>query len=126
MSYCGVRGLPEEWDKENVYLRALALVKKSDGTESYVLLQKGDDGKDKIVKDFGTVSMITETISVHPFHFLDAKWVPYFKTRSKDERLGWLERHNVEGDFSSLSVKELDKLVLNTAMQNAIRNLNNQ
>ena len=126
MSYCGVRDLPKEWDKENVYLRALALVRKNDGTESYALLQKGADGKDAIIKDFGTVSLISEIISVHPFYFLDSKWMPFFKTRSKDERLTWLSRHNVEGDFSSLTVKELDKVVLNTAMQNALQSINNE
>jgi hypothetical protein len=124
LSFCALRDVPEEWDKENVYLKALALVRKSDGSESYVLLQKDSDGNDKVVKDFGTSSIIRLTLSVHPFVFLDQRWIPAFKTQAKEERIQWLERYDVDGDYRSLSKKELDKAIFRKAMQNALKSIN--
>jgi hypothetical protein len=126
LSFCALRDVPEEWDKENVYLKALALVRKSDGSESYVLLQKDSEGNDKVVKDFGTSSIIRLTLSVHPFVFLDQRWIPTFKTQAKEERIKWLERYDVDGDYRSLNKKELDKAIFHKAMQNALKSINNK
>ena len=121
MSFCGLREVPEEWDKENIYLRALALVSKTDGSESYVLVEKDERGKDRMIKDFGTVCAINATISVHPFFFLDTRWLPEFKPKGKGkaERIAWLERDNVFMDAKT-DIKTLDKEVLYVAMQKAL------
>lgn len=127
LSFCGLRDVPEEWDKENIYLRALALVSKTDGSESYVLVEKDERGNDRMVKDFGTVCAINATISVHPFFFLDTRWLPEFKPKGKGkasadgkaERIAWLERNNVFMDEKT-DIKTLDKEVLYIAMQKAL------
>lgn len=127
MSFCGLREVPEEWDKENIYLRALALVAKTDGSESYVLVEKDERGEDRMVKDFGTISAIHETISIHPFFFLDTRWLPEFKPKGKGkgnadgkaERIAWLERNNVIVDGKT-DIKTLDKEILYVAMQKAL------
>lgn len=127
LSFCGLREVPEEWDKENVYLRALALVSKTDGSESYVLVEKDEHGNDRMVKDFGTVCAIHETVSIHPFFFLDARWLPEFKPKgkgkasadNKTERIAWLERNNIVMDDKS-DIKALDKAILHVAMRKAL------
>lgn len=127
LSFCGLREVPEEWDKENVYLRALALVSKSDGSESYVLVAKDGRGNDKVVKDFGNVCAINATISVHPFFFLDTRWLPEFKPKGKGkanadgkaERIAWLERNGVVMNEKT-DIKTLDKEILYVAMQKAL------
>lgn len=127
MSFCGLREVPEEWDMENIYLRALALVSKTDGSESYVLVEKDERGEDRMVKDFGTISAIHETISIHPFFFLDTRWIPEFKAKGKGkanadgkaERIAWLERNNVIVDAKT-DIKTLDKEILYIAMQKAL------
>jgi hypothetical protein len=127
MSFCGLREIPEEWDKENIYLRALALVSKTDGSESYVLVEKDERGEDRMIKDFGTISAIHETISVHPFFFLDTRWIPEFKPKGKGkanadgkaERIAWLERNNVIVDAKT-DIKTLDKEILYVAMQKVL------
>lgn len=127
MSFCGLREVPEEWNKENIYLRALALVAKTDGSESYVLVEKDERGEDRMVKDFGTISAIHETISIHPFFFLDTRWIPEFKPKGKGkanadgkaERIAWLERNNVIVDAKT-DIKTLDKEILYVAMQKAL------
>lgn len=127
LSFCGLREVPEEWDKENVYLRALALVSKTDGSESYVLVEKDEHGNDRTVKDFGTVCAIHETISIHPFFFLDTRWLPEFKPKGKGkasadgkaERIAWLERNNVFMNDND-DIKTLDKAILHVAMRKAL------
>ena len=120
-----LRDLPKEWDKENIYILAVGLASKIDGTFSYVALRKDKDGKDKVVKDFGNVCALRKVEKVYPYKFLDASFVPIFKTRAKDERIAWLERMGEKGNFSEMSAKELEKKVLNVAIQHALKALNN-
>lgn len=127
LSFCGLRDVPEEWDKENVYLRALALVSKTDGSQGYILVEKDEYGNDRVVKDFGAVCAIHEIVSVHPFFFLDARWLPEFKPKGKGkasadgkaERIAWLERNNIVMDGKS-DIKALDKAILHVAMRKAL------
>ena len=126
LSYCDLRDLPKRDDKEFVWLKSLVLVSKSDGTKSYALSIKDKNGNPKIVKDFGTVSAIRQVIEYYPFCMLDASFMPFFKTRSKDERIAWLEHMGEKDNFSEMSLKELDKKVLNVAVQNALKALNNK
>ena len=51
--------------------------------------------------------------------------MPMFKTRAKDERIAWLERMGEQGSFSEMSAKELEKKVLNVAIKQALKALNN-
>lgn len=121
-----LRDLPKEWDGENVYILAVGLASKIDGTFSYVALKKDKDGNDKVVKDFGNVCALRKVEKVYPYKFLDAAYMPYFKTRSKDERIAWLERMGLKEDFSGMTSKELEKKVLNVAIQNELKALNNK
>lgn len=50
-----LRDLPKEWDKENIWILAVGLASKIDGTFSYVALKKDKDGNAKVCKDFGNV-----------------------------------------------------------------------
>ena len=120
-----LRDLPKEWDGEDVYILAVGLASKIDGTFSYAALKKDKDGKDKVVKDFGNVCALRKIEKVYPYKYLDSTFMPYFKTRSKDERIAWLERMGEQGSFSEMSVKELDKKVLNVAIQQALKALDN-
>ena len=123
LSYCSLKELPPEWDNENVYLKALALVKKVDGSESYVLIQKNRMGEDVIVKDFGSSAVVCEKKGIYPFIYMEAKWIPIL--RNKEEKVSWLVKFGEkEEEVSTLPSKKLDKLVLNVAMRNAIFAIN--
>lgn len=126
LAFCDLRDLPKEWDNENVYLLSVALVKKADGSKSYVAMKKDINGNDKIVKDFGNISAIREIESIHPYMYLDARFVPDFKTNAKTERMEWLEKMGCNEELGECTLKELNKKVLNMAMQNALRALNNK
>lgn len=120
-----LRDLPKEWDKEDVWILAVGLVSKIDGTFSYAALRKDEDGNARVVKDFGNICAIRKIEKVYPYKFLDASFMPMFKTRAKDERIAWLERMGEKGNFSEMSAKELEKKVLNVAIQQALKALNN-
>lgn len=120
LSYIGLRDLPKEWDKENVYILAVGLVSKSDGTFNYVALRKDKNGKDKIVKDFGNIAALCKIEKVFPYRYLSSEYIPSFKSRGKDERISWLEKFGEKKDYSQMSVRELDKEILNIAMQSAL------
>jgi hypothetical protein len=123
LSWAGVKSLPEANNGENFYIKALALVAKRDGTLSYVALRKGRDGKDTIVKDFGSVSQISEIKEVYPYMYLDASFVPEFTTKKKEERIKWLSMTEPGKDYEAMSLRELNLEVLNVAMQKQLKSL---
>ena len=115
-----LRDFPKEWDKENVWILAVGLLSKIDGTFSYAALRKDEDGNARVVKDFGNICAIRMIEKVYPYKYLDASFMPVFKTRAKDERIAWLERMNEKGNFSEMSAKELDRKVLNVVIQQVL------
>ncbi len=124
LSHLNLKDLPKEWDNENVYILAVGLVSKRDGSSNYVALKKDKDGNDKIAKDFGNIALLNKIEKVYPYRYLDERYVPTFKTKTKEERIEWLKQMGSKDDLSELSVKELNKKVLNMSMQIALRNLN--
>ena len=63
LAYCGLRELPAVEDKEHFWLRAVALVKKVDGSENYVYVEKDlNTLEPRMVKDFGAIAMIIEIV----------------------------------------------------------------
>lgn len=116
LSWCALRELPQKYDGKNVYIKAVAKVKKADGSVGYMAIQKDKNGADKYIKDFGSVSVIREIMEIYPYLYLDAQYMPKFKTQKKEERIAMLSRL-YNKDFTSMSLKELDKEVLNHAIQ---------
>ena len=115
-----LRDLPKEWDKENVWILAVGLVSKIDGTFSYAALRKDEDGNARVVKDFGNICAIRQIEKVYPYKYLDASFMPVFKTRAMDERIAWLERMGEKDNFSEMSAKELERKVLNVVIQQVL------
>ena len=120
MAFCSLRELPQEDDKENIWVEALAKVKKADTTTSYVYVRKDKNGENKIAKDFGSSSVIRKVICYYPFNFLKANYVPTFKTQKKEDRIRYLQKVYKDKDFSAMSLKELDKEVLKVAINNQL------
>lgn len=124
LSFCALRTLPTEDNDEYVWLRAIALVAKSDGLQSYVLIEKNENDEMKVIKDFGDVTAIRKILSVYPYLFLDSHYIPVFKTKTKEERLAWFNRVGVDTtQLEDLSVKELNKLILRYSKKKALMNI---
>lgn len=119
MAYCSLRDLPPEDTGEDVWISAIAKVMKADGSVSYALVEKDDNGENKYVKDFGGISIIRTVLSYHPFVFLKGAYVPKFKTAKKEERVAYLNKYygNKE-EWEKFTTKELDAKIVNLAIKN--------
>lgn len=117
LSYCSLRELPEVEDKDSVWIRAIAKIVKADGQAYYAYVEKDDNLNNKIIKDFGPVSAIVKVVEYYPFSYLKPAYMPKFKGNKKDERINYLTRYNKDAKLNSLSVKELDKLILKGAIK---------
>lgn len=117
LSYCSLRDLPEIEDGENVWIRAIAKIVKSDGVEYYAYVEKDKDLRNRIVKDFGSMSSIVKVLEYYPFSYLRAEYMPEFKTKKKEERIAYLTRFKKDKDYSGYTLKELNDEVLRGAIE---------
>lgn len=118
LSYCGLRDLPEPWDKENIWVKALVRLVKSDGIEYYALVEKNGNGEDCIKKVFGGVASIVKILEYYPFSYLKAEFMPYFEDKKdKKARVEYLLKNNRAGDFSKYTLKELNREIVNGAIR---------
>lgn len=118
LQYCSLRSLPEVEDGESVWVQALAKVAKRDGTFSYVLVEKDcSDGSNKIIKDFGSISIIVKFVEFYPITYLLPEFVPEFDNNRKEPRENYLRKHRGEDDYDKYTVKELNKLIVLSAME---------
>ena len=123
LSWASLREIPEKDNGEHIWIRALALVSKRDGSKAYVAIAKGKKGEDRIIKDFGSISQIVKVEEVYPYSYLDDSYLPTFETKTRQERLNWLSMQRPEEDFSELTMKELNKAILYVAMQNQLNDI---
>lgn len=122
LQWAALREVPETNDKD-VWICALALVTKKDGSKGYVALRKDSKNESKVVKDFGTISMIAKVEEIYPYLFLDAAFLPVFKGSKKEDRIKWLEANGINEDMEELSAKELNRKILAVAMRNQLHSM---
>lgn len=120
LSWASLRELPEKDSGENIWIRALALASKRDGSKGYVAMVKGKNGEDRIIKDFGSVSVIVEIDAIYPYCYLDSTYLPTFETKKREDKIKWLSMQRPDENFEELTAKELNKAILNVAMQNQL------
>lgn len=123
LSWASLRELPEKDNGENIWIRALALVSKRDGSKAYVALVKGKDGEDRIIRDFGSVSMIVKIEEIYAFEYLDSSYIPTFDSKKKEDKIKWLSMQRPEVNYEEMSAKELNKAILHVAMQNQLADI---
>ena len=121
LSFCGVKELPEELKGKEVWVKAIALVTKRDGGQSYVAVERGTDGDKKIVRDFGSLSTVAKIEKMYPYMYLSETDVPKFAKDAKDDKIAWLmERGYKKEDLEGLAPKGIDKVVINECVKVAL------
>jgi hypothetical protein len=123
LSWASLRELPEKDNGENIWIRALALVSKRDGSKAYVALVKGKNGEDRIIRDFGSVSVIVKIEEIYAFEYLDSSYLPTFESKKKEDKIKWLSMQRPEVNYEEMSSKELNKAILHVAMQNQLADI---
>ncbi|MEE1082183.1 MAG: hypothetical protein UH850_00355 [Paludibacteraceae bacterium] len=118
LSYCSLRELPEVDSGEDVWIKALALVTKTDGRDYFIAIEK--DPKtiaNRVKKDFGDTGAIVVYKSIHPYLYLSSEYMPKFHDKTKETRIKYLTDVNPEIDWSKYSLKELNDAVLGVAIK---------
>lgn len=92
----GLRSLPPKVQPKDIWIKAIALVRKANGVESYCLVES--DGADGVVlkKDFGQIVCIAEYLEIYPFEVLDKKRTP--DLRSNDAIIKFLSNNGYQSD----------------------------
>lgn len=117
LSYCGLRDLPEPWDKENVWVKAIVRLVKSDGVEYYAYVEKTTKNEERIKKVFGGVAAIVKILEYYPFSYLRAEFMPQFEDKKdKKVRIEYLQKANPDKDYSKYTIKQLNKEILDGAI----------
>lgn len=123
LSWASLRELPPKDNGENIWIKALALVSKRDGSKAYVALMKGKNGEDRLIKDFGTVSQVVKIEEVYAYSYLDSSYLPQFDSKKREDKVKWLSLQRPDVDYESMTSKELNKAILHVAIQNQLADL---
>lgn len=104
LSYTKCTELPKPLKKTDVFVRAIALVRKLNNHESYCIVVNDGTGKPVVKKTFGSISVIKEVKEIYPLSLLEASVVPDF--RKKQDVIDFLfrcgeNRDTVERMFES-------------------------
>ena len=122
LSEYALRDLPDVDDGQSVWIKAIALVRKKDGTSSYVCFKKEPYTFCNVVlKDFGTCSAIADFEEFYPFSFLKSGYMPVFKGQKKEDRVKYLNKYNKDVDYSAYTLKELDKEIISIAIERQLK-----
>lgn len=97
LQFTGCTELPASLKEGNIYVRAIAKVKKANNHETMCVIVNDGTGKPIIKKDFGSISMIKEIVEIYPLSVLESDSIPDFR-KKKDivsflVRLGETESH---------------------------------
>ena len=119
LAFCKLSQLPEKEDGKSVWISAVCRTKKNDGCHYYAYVERGKDGKPKIMRDFGAVRAIVKMEEFYPIVYLDSSYVKKFK---KDEEgtarlIEHLKSEGVKIDFENATRKDLDKENVKIAIQ---------
>lgn len=97
LQFTGCTELPAALKEGDIYVRAIAKVKKANYHETMCVIVNDGTGNPIIKKDFGSISMIKEIVEIYPLSVLESDSIPDFR-KKKDivsflVRLGETESH---------------------------------
>ena len=97
LQFTGCTELPAALKEGDIYVRAIAKVRKANNHETMCVIVNDGTGNPIIKKDFGSISMIKEIVEIYPLSVLESDSIPYFR-KKKDivnflVRLGENESH---------------------------------
>ena len=81
LQFTGCTELPAAIKEGDIYVRAIAKVKKANNHETMCVIVNDGTGKPIIKKDFGSISMIKEIVDIYPLSVLESDSIPYFRKK---------------------------------------------
>lgn len=127
LEYCKVSTLPEPWNGKDVYISAICKTLKADGNNYYCVVEIDENGKNRIVKDFGRCAAIIKFEEVYPLSYLEPS---YLKKFAKSEEgttalVEYLKNEGVEMDFENADRKMLNKANIRVAIKKQLKDEKN-
>ena len=97
LQFTGCTELPAALKEGDIYVRAIAKVKKANNHETMCVIVNDGEGNPIIKKDFGSISMIKEVVEIYPLSVLESDSIPDFRKKKDIVRflvnLGETESH---------------------------------
>lgn len=97
LQFTGCTELPAALNEGDIYVRAIAKVKKANNHETMCVIVNDGEGNPIIKKDFGSISMIKEIVEIYPLSVLESDSIPDFRKKKDIVRflvnLGETESH---------------------------------
>lgn len=111
--------LPEPWNGKDVYISAICKTLKSDGNNYYCVVEIDENGKNRIVKDFGRCAAILKFEGIYPLSYLEPSYLKKFKRDEdgKAKMVEHLKNEGVEMDFENADRKMLEKANIRVAIK---------
>lgn len=81
LQFTGCTELPAALKECDIYVRAIAKVKKANNHETMCVIVNDGTGNPIIKKDFGSISMIKEIVEIYPLSVLESDSIPYFRKK---------------------------------------------
>ena len=81
LQFTGCTELPAVLKEGDIYVRAIAKVKKANNHETMCVIVNDGTGNPIIKKDFGSISMIKEIVEIYPLSVLESDSIPYFRKK---------------------------------------------
>ena len=81
LQFTGCTELPAALKEGDIYVRAIAKVKKANNHETMCVIVNDGTGKPIIKKDFGSISMIKEIVEIYPLSVLESDSIPDFRKK---------------------------------------------
>ena len=81
LQFTGCTELPAALKEGDIYVRAIAKVKKANNHETMCVIVNDGEGNPIIKKDFGSISMIKEIVEIYPLSVLESDSIPDFRKK---------------------------------------------
>ena len=81
LQFTGCTELPSALKEGDIYVRAIAKVKKANNHETMCVIVNDGTGNPIIKKDFGSISMIKEIVEIYPLSVLESDSIPDFRKK---------------------------------------------
>ena len=81
LQFTGCTELPSALKEGDIYVRAIAKVKKANNHETMCVIVNDGEGNPIIKKDFGSISMIKEIVEIYPLSVLESDSIPDFRKK---------------------------------------------
>ena len=108
LQFTGCTELPSALKEGEIYVRAIAKVKKANNHETMCVIVNDGEGNPIIKKDFGSISMIKEIVEIYPLSVLESDSIPDF--RKKKDIVSFLVRlGETESNVEQLAASKADE-----------------